>query len=158
VGQTIAHIAERLGITRNAWDKWRQRNPEFRRAADAARTQYQRNVADGLESADEYARILLDECQRDYAQPMHLRIRCSLWILNRDRKRWLPDDLPNPGSDSAADPAARHMANVEALLDLLNQHLPMPEPPPAEDPAQALIPIPLLASAPAAIQNPMLQP
>lgn len=110
-GLPVFVAAQQLGVTRHAWDKWRVRNPDFRRAADAARNSHCLDIADGLEDAAAYARVLVDQCQRDESQPMHLRLRCSLAILNRNPKRWLPADLPEPMSQQDLDTLAGTLEN-----------------------------------------------
>lgn len=61
---------------------------------------HQRDIDDGLQDADAYARVPIDQCQRDDSLPIRLRLRCSLEILTRNRNRWIPEDLVNPASQA----------------------------------------------------------
>ena len=94
-GESIHDACALLGITRHAYEKWRNRHDEFPAAVAAARESHRRDIACGFHTADAYARILLDAIQRDEALPAGLRYRAAKSILTRKGKAdWLPDPLP----------------------------------------------------------------
>ena len=94
-GESIHDACALVGVTRHAYEKWRDRRKEFRAAVAAARESHRRDIACGFHTADAYARVLLDAIQRDEALPAGLRYRAAKSILTRKGKAdWLPDPLP----------------------------------------------------------------
>jgi hypothetical protein len=99
LGDAIATACAAVGVSRAAYEKWRERHPGFREAVEAAREQHREWVRGGLLEDDVYAMQLLSRIMRDENQPVPRRHRAATQILNRRGKRdWVPEAIPATAS------------------------------------------------------------
>jgi hypothetical protein len=95
LGNSIETSCAAAGVTRWAYEKWRERLPGFPLAVQAAREFYRRNVSCAFHYSDIYGRLLMDQIMRDDTQPAHLRLRAAVKLAQRPgRQDWLPEPIP----------------------------------------------------------------
>jgi hypothetical protein len=80
-GRSVTAIMGDLRYERQTFYDWRNTNPAFKLATEAARDEFRGVVADCVHDLQQAVHVLLDDCMRTDRVPLNLRLRSAALFL-----------------------------------------------------------------------------
>jgi hypothetical protein len=98
-GRSVTAIMEDLRYERQTFYDWRNNNPAFKLATEAARDEFRGVVADCIHDLQQAVHVLLDDCIRTDRVPLNLRLRsAALFLRYAHSETLLPRRLVAPAT------------------------------------------------------------